>query len=899
MKSCSVCKRSWDDDFRICPIDGVPLQEAAAGADPHVGKTIGNCRLVEKIADGDLGPIYKGEDATRGTVAAQVIPPDRISSPILMEAFGDAVKLATQLNHVNVVRIFGVETTPDGTTAVLMEYVQGTDLQVYRQKHPSMSPPEACGLVRQAAEGLAAAHRISMLHGAIHPTRILVAADGNVKVAGFHRSGLREGTDALTATAATLPYLAPEQLGIVRDVPPGDYRTDVYGLGVVFYELLAGRLPFEAKTVQDLATILEGSPPLPPNFSNPQVTPMLSRVVLRALSMHPTERQGSMAEFIKELDAAGQSAGESPRPVAPSQYEPVYAPPPPPADSGLFAPPPPSPKRESVESLWPEAAQQKDSSGEGSIFSWFKTQARGRSGGGGVEPRSSRAARDDSGYGAGPSRRRVEEDYQERTVVVSGEGKKSKRRSLSDTFFGPRADDLSGTSTGTLPRRRLSSKVYIFLSAAGVLVLGGIIIFFLYFGSSSTGTISIGSSPPGAQVYINEEFRGGTPLPVTELKSGVYQIRVQLEGYETKIDTLEVEKNHAIQKEYILVRQAPLISPAPPLPAPSPPPATTQSAPAPMIPTNKATQFVGSFNTALRSRNLFPPSADNAWDIMQRWLAAEGGSPSAALQEARRGFCQELQNVAHEKLGMKDFSSMRTLLDQVRLRASGLPCAPDLQAAYEGAVGQSVGDLRASARAAMDRQSYVTPENDNALRFVRLILAIDPQDAEAKALEGDVFNRAWEMAQAKSNARQHQEALDIYNQLKHNYAQPPVGMAAIDQNIEKQARKLNLANQLRASTTVQVRHDHGRNLLILKKKECTGMLRVDGFAIEYQSAGGHSFKMAYSGLKAIKAERDKITIEGTGVPDGKIELWSLDKSPLMELQSKILEFQRLNAEYLR
>jgi serine/threonine protein kinase/tetratricopeptide (TPR) repeat protein len=898
MKTCSVCKRSWEDDFRICPIDGIPLQEAPAGADPFVGKSIGNCRLVEKIADGDLGPIYKAEEPTRGTVAAQVVPPDRVSSPILMEAFSDAVKLATQLTHVNVVRIFGVENTPDGTMAVLMEYVQGSNLQVYRQKHPNMSPAEACGLIRQAAEGLAAAHRISMLHGALHPTRILVAADGTVKVAGFHRSGLREGTDALTATAATLPYLAPEQLGIVRDIPPGEFRTDVYGLGVVFYELLANRLPFEAKTVQDLATIMEGSPPLPPNFSNPQITPMLSRVVLRALAMHPTERQSSMAEFIKELDAAGQSSIESPRSAAPAQFEAAYSAPPPRADSGLFAPQPPSPRRESAESPWPESAQQKDSSGEGSVFSWFKTQAHGRRSGGGSEPRPSRSERDDSSLGMGPPRRRAEEDYQERTVVVSGEGKRGKKRSLSDTFFGPRVDDMSGTSTGTLPRRRLSNKVYIILSIAGVLVLGGVITLFLYFGSSSTGTISINSSPPGAQVYINEEFRGGTPLPVTELKSGVYQIRVQLDGYETKIDTIEVEKNHSIQKEYILARQAPLIAPAPPLPMPNPPVAIP-SAPAPVAPTNKAPQFAGIFNTALRSHNLFPPAADNAWDIQQRWQAAEGGSPSTAVEEAKRSFCQELSNVAREKLGMKDFSSMRIMLDQIRLRAGALPCAPDLQSAYEGAVSQSVGDLRASARAAMDRQSYVTPENDNALRFVRLVLAIDPQDPEAKAMEGEIFNRAWELAQAKSNARQHQEALDIYNQLKRSYPQPPVGMTAIDQNIEKQARKLNLANQLRASTAVQVRHDHGRNLLILKKKECTGLLRVDGFAIEYQSAGGHSFKLAYSALKATKVERDKITIEGSGVPDGKIELWSIDKSPLMDLQAKVLEFQKLNAEYLR
>src|SRR5437867_10243051 len=361
MKTCPVCKRSWDDDFRMCPIDGAPLQEGGPSqGDPFIGKHIAQCRLVEKLGDGDLGPIYKAEEPIRGVVAIQLISPERIASPILLESFSDTVKQVAKLNHPNAVIVFGIETVADGTVAVLMEYVQGMTLQTYRRKHPGIDIGESCRLTRQAAEGVMAAHRMSILHGALHPSRIFVAADGNIKVSGFHRSGLREGCDVFTATPETLAYLAPEQMGIVRDLPAPDYRADGYALGVILYELLAGRLSYEAKSPQEMAAVMEGSPPLPPNFANPHVSPLLSRVVLKAVAKEPPDRHSSVEEFIRELDAAKQPAREPARPAPDYRYEPQY--PPAGADSSLFGPPSGG-RKESVENIWPEAAA-KESTGE-------------------------------------------------------------------------------------------------------------------------------------------------------------------------------------------------------------------------------------------------------------------------------------------------------------------------------------------------------------------------------------------------------------------------------------------------------------------------------------------------------------------------------------------------------
>ena len=902
MKICSVCNRSWENDFRMCPIDGAPLQEAgASGADPHIGKSIAQCRVVEKLGQGDLGPIYKAEDPIRGVVAIQITGSDRIASPILMEAFGDAVKAATKFNHPQVVRVYGMEPSPDGSVAVLMEYVQGTTLQNYRRARPGMEIAEACRLTRQAAEGVMAAHRISLLHGALHPSRIFVTLEGSVKISGFHRSGLREGADVFTATPVTLPYLAPEQVGIVRDVPAPDYRADVYALGVILYELLAGRLPYEAKNPQELAALMESGPPLPPNFANPHVPPILARVVLKAISKEPPDRHGSMEEFIRELDAAKQTVREAERPRAEYRSEPQYPPPGP--DSSLFGSPSGSSKRESVESIWPEAAHAKDTSGEGSLFSWFKTRAGARGSARRPETRSPRSDPEDSNYGGRSSRRGGTEDLEERTVVVSGPVRAKKRRSPSDTFGGltGRGEDMTGT--GALPRRRFSNKAYIVTAAAGVVVLGGLIVLILWLRTPANGKVTLDSTPQGAHVVLIDDGGeiGKTPTRELDLKPGTYRVRLILDGYEPYTAEIEVTENSLISRSYPLVRQQgllvpPSITPLEPLP-PGPTSPLTPSSPQP----NRAAQLAAAFNAALRERILFPPSPDNALDILQRWQQAEAGAPSAALVQARDTFCREIEVVGQEKLDQRDFPGARAILDHMRRHNLGSSCAAALAQGYERTVAKSIEELRLSARAAIERQNYVTPEPDNALRYVRLMASIDPQDPEAKSLEPDIFSRAWDQANAKAVARQHQDALEIYMALKRHYNSPPVGVTAIEQAIEKQRQKLQQVGALRKTYSVQVKHNHSRKWLVLGGQECSGQLRVDGFSIEYQGTA-HTFKQPYEGLGAVKAEKNKIVIQGNSFQDGKIELEQVEKNPnpgLLEIANKVREFRTLYAEYIR
>src|SRR5262245_32904285 len=123
MKICTLCKREFEDAYRVCPIDGLALQEVAGSGDPNEKVTIPNVQLGEKIADGRLGPIYRAMDAARGLVAVQIVNKEVLSNEVLSESFQEAVKLATRLEHAHIVRTFGFETASDGTGAVLMEYV--------------------------------------------------------------------------------------------------------------------------------------------------------------------------------------------------------------------------------------------------------------------------------------------------------------------------------------------------------------------------------------------------------------------------------------------------------------------------------------------------------------------------------------------------------------------------------------------------------------------------------------------------------------------------------------------------------------------------------------------------------------------------------------------------------
>jgi serine/threonine protein kinase len=886
MKLCPLCKRTWEDEFRVCPIDGLALQTAAVESDPYTGQTVGRARIGQKIADGEQGPVYRADEPVIGAIAIQFINAERLNSPVLMEAFEDAVKRAAGLNHPNVVRVYSMERTPDGSAAVLMEYVGGTNLEAHRKDHPTLDIQKALGIVKEAAQGILAAHRMSLLHGSLHPSRVLIASDGTAKVGGFHRSVLRDDLFPSTSAPSGLAYLAPERAGTLRDIPVPDYRADVYSLGAILYELLAGRLPYEAKSIEDMGAAMAAGPPLPPSFSNPQVSPTLSRVVLKAISQHPGDRHTSVEAFIRELEAARRPIREPERESAGARYpSPVYSGAG--EDSGLFSPLPAPSGKKPAGNPWPESDRVKDS-GEKSFFDWFKTRAGGRAG-------ERKRARLDDSFAPRKGTSRIDDDSVERTVVVSSKRGARRRRSLVDTIssFG-RDKDLTGTDL--LPRRRFSSRAYLLMGVGGVVLITGLVVLFLIFGPTATGKLSIDSNPSGARVFLNSELRGNTPLVIPEIRADVYRLRLEMEGYETVSADIEVGPKADIQRAFALNKETPLLGDLslPPITPPPNPPATPDGSGA------NPTPFEARFNEAIRSRSFFPPALGNAWEILQAWRQREAAAPTATLEQSQQIFCRELERLGAEKLDQRDFQYVRSLLEQVRNRMPGQVCAGGLQGRFDEAISRSLSELRNSLNAAMSRQNYVTPDSDNALKYARLILHIDPQDAEAKSLDNDIYARALDQARAKSEARDHQEALNIYLQLKNNYSNPKEGGSeAISQAVERERQKLSILSRLKVPVEVPVKHGHSFfQIPKLGKRDCTGKLRADGFNIDFQSTGDHSLKVPYDQLKSVLFNNGKFVLESSA--QGKVELEQADKNPspsLAEVYAKIQEYRKLREQY--
>jgi serine/threonine protein kinase len=889
MKFCPLCKRNWDDDFRVCPIDGLALQPAPAEGDPHIGQNVGKARVTEKIADGDSGPIYRAEDPVRGPIAVQFIASDRLSSPVLAEAFEDALRLAAKVNNPNVVAIYSLEHTPDGQSAVLMEYVKGATLDDFQKGSLPMEVEQACRIAKEIGEGVLAAHRISMMHGSLQPSRILIAADGKVKVAGFHRSGLRDDISPLSPAAAGFVYLAPERAGIIQDVAVPDYRVDVYSLGVMLYELLTGKLPYEAKSMQELGAVMNASPPLPPAFTNPRVSPTLSRVVLKAISKYPGDRHRSMEEFLRELEAARSPIRQQEKEDAGDRFTyPNHTP------VDHFAEPHNLPKSEGGN--WQEGKQ----ADGGSFFSWFKTHSSGRERARG--PQSSRTGVEDSVYDRKPAFR-GEDDIEERTVLATGRKSQArKQNTFFDTFTRYKRDqDLS--QTDVLPRRHFSSKVYIGMGMAALVLVAviALVAYFLLLRGQGTGTLSVASTPPGAQVFLDNEQIGSTPLPKSDVKAGTYILRLHLEGYADFRKDLEVTSKSNIQITPTLTQltQLPIDKMGDfSLPSPQPTPQTPPEKPR----VEDRQPFEAMVKKAIDRSSFFPPASGNAWDILQDWRKKEGAE-STAWEQARQSFCRELERAGGEKLDRKDFQSVRSLLEQVRTYLSDQTCTSKLQSRFDSSISKSKSDLMISLRAAMDRKNYVTPDSDNALKYIPRILFLDPQDEETQSLKGDIYARALDQARDKSGARQHQEALAIYAQLKTHYPDAQEGLDAINKAIERETRKLQLLNTLNQSYDIQVKHQHSFSFVPGLKRECAGRLRVNGFSIEYQTTGSDSFNVIYESLKSVDLpKKDRILVESNVIKNGKIELEQISRNPnpsLEEIFKKINEYRKLHDEYVR
>ena len=263
-------------------------------------------RLEELVASGGMAQVWRGTDEVlRRKVAVKLLHPHLAADASFVTRFRREAVAAARLAHPGIVAIYDT-CSEAGTEAIVMELVPGQTLRERLDEPTPIDPWQAAGLAAQVAEALEAAHRAGLVHRDIKPANVLLAGDGRVKVADF---GIAKAMSEADLThpglmIGTAKYVAPEQV----QGQPVDARTDIYSLGVVLYEMLCGRPPFEADG--DAATALARlqRDPLRPRQVRPGVPKALEEVVCRSMERDPNARYGSAGELRAALLSAGASA---------------------------------------------------------------------------------------------------------------------------------------------------------------------------------------------------------------------------------------------------------------------------------------------------------------------------------------------------------------------------------------------------------------------------------------------------------------------------------------------------------------------------------------------------------------------------------------------------------------
>jgi tetratricopeptide (TPR) repeat protein len=278
---------------------------SATGAGPETlapGELLGTrYEILSVLGQGGMGAVYKALDRELGrTVALKMIRADMVADSQILERFKQEVVLASQVTHPNVVRIYDLGS--EGKQRFLtMEYVEGQDLRTL-SKEKNLSFGEIESIFRQVCLGLDAAHKVKVVHRDLKPQNIMVEPGGRVAVMDFGLAHSSENT-WLTKPGMILgtpDYMSPEQaMGKALD-----QRTDIYSLGIILYELLTGRVPFQSETVIGTLVARTREMAAPATELNPAIPERLNRIVMKCLATDRDHRYTSIFELLAELEGS-------------------------------------------------------------------------------------------------------------------------------------------------------------------------------------------------------------------------------------------------------------------------------------------------------------------------------------------------------------------------------------------------------------------------------------------------------------------------------------------------------------------------------------------------------------------------------------------------------------------
>lgn len=329
-KHCPKCNKKFTRELSFCPYDGAPLYFKDTGKD-LIGKEIdGRFKILKMIGEGGMGTVYLAKQKSMDrNVAIKIMRQELASEPALVNRFMTEVKAISSLRHPNTVTIHDFGQTSDGLLYFAMEYLEGVTLRDILMKDGALSIPLAMNIVVQVADSLSEAHRLGIIHRDLKPENIFITSTGGHSERGFikvldfgiARTRKADGESKITDPsnlAGTPHYMSPETI-MGEQI---DHRSDIYSLGIILYEMLAGVPPFvdEAPMKIMMKHLNEAPKPVSQTNTSVQVPVAIHDVMMKALSKDRELRPLNVSIFkdllLNAYKRSGKEIGKTKTPTA-------------------------------------------------------------------------------------------------------------------------------------------------------------------------------------------------------------------------------------------------------------------------------------------------------------------------------------------------------------------------------------------------------------------------------------------------------------------------------------------------------------------------------------------------------------------------------------------------------
>lgn len=310
MKTCPICTKEYEDSLDACPRHFTP-PGFVEPADPLIGVIIKDrYKLTEVIGRGAMGVVYKATQTDDGKeVAIKVLHTHLASNQESLKRFQHEAEAARSLMHPNIVRLYDVGVGPGGQPYIAMEYLAGTTLAEFMRARRYLNTAEALPIIRQVCEALAEAHSHGVLHRDIKPANIMLmnrfGEENFVVVLDFSIAKVIQRASDVDSTTPGLIFGSPAYMSPERFMGRGgDFRSDIYSVGIIMWQMLAGRAPFKSSDLYTLMNEHISTPPPSVKSVRPDcdIPPELEETIARALAKKEKDRQENMKQLLAEVN---------------------------------------------------------------------------------------------------------------------------------------------------------------------------------------------------------------------------------------------------------------------------------------------------------------------------------------------------------------------------------------------------------------------------------------------------------------------------------------------------------------------------------------------------------------------------------------------------------------------